>query len=267
MMLKVNLISYTNEPEKLIACAAKLCYSEVGADKISEGLSDEKVSSFVNMLAEIGHESPIEHVKFTFAIEGVSRSLLAQLTRHRMASYSVQSQRYVRIDNFEYVVPPEIAAIDEAREAFVTAMEEDARHYEELTSILKEKHKEQLMGRGKEEKVAEKLAEKKAIEDARYVLPNACETKLICTFNARSLLNFFSHRCCNRAQWEIQALATEMLRLVSRVAPNIFKKAGPPCLFGACPEGKMCCGDQVNVKKRFAEVKGEVVSCPTGNLL
>lgn len=258
-MLKVELISHTSEPEKLIACAAKLCYSEVGADKISEGLSDEKVSSFVNMLAEIGHESPIEHVKFTFAIEGVSRSLLAQLTRHRIASYSVQSQRYVRINDFDYVLPPEIAAIDEAREAFVAAMREDAKHYENLTKILKQKHKEALMGRGKEEKIAEKLAEKMAIEDARYVLPNACETKLICTFNARSLLNFFAHRCCNRAQWEIRELATEMLRLVSRIAPNIFKKAGPACLFGACPEGKMSCGEQLNVKKRFSEVKGEVV--------
>ena len=151
-MLKVELISHTSEPEKLIACAAKLCYSEVGADKISEGLSDEKVSSFVNMLAEIGHESPIEHVKFTFAIEGVSRALLAQLTRHRIASYSVQSQRYVRINDFDYVLPPEIAAIDEAREAFVAAMREDAKHYEKLTKILKQKHKETLMGRGKEEK-------------------------------------------------------------------------------------------------------------------
>ena len=258
-MLKVELISYTSEPEKLIACAAKLCYSEVGADKISEGLSDEKVSSFVNMLAEIGHESPIEHVKFTFAIEGVSRALLAQLTRHRIASYSVQSQRYVRINDFDYVLPPEIAAIDEAREAFVAAMREDVKHYENLTKILKQKHQEALMGRGKEEKIAEKLAEKMAIEDARYVLPNACETKLICTFNARSLLNFFAHRCCNRAQWEIRELATEMLRLVSRVAPNIFKKAGPACLFGTGPEGKMSCGEQLNVKKRFSEVKGEVV--------
>ena len=226
-LLKVDLISHTSEPEKLVACAAKLCYSAVGADKISEGLSGEKVSSFVNMLAEIGHESPIEHVTFTFAIEGVSRALLAQLTRHRIASYSVQSQRYVRISDFDYVLPPEIAAIDEAREAFVAAMREDAKHYEILTKILKQKHKKALMDSGKEEKIAEKLAEKMAIEDARYVLPNACETKLICTFNARSLLNFFSHRCCNRAQWEIRELATEMLRLVSKVAPNIFKKAGP----------------------------------------
>ena len=264
-LLKVNLISYTNEPEKLVSCAAKLCYSQVGADDIQKGLTAEKVSSFVNMLAEIGHESPIEHVTFTFAVEGVSRALLAQLTRHRIASYSVQSQRYVKTENFEFVLPPEIDAVDEARETFLHAMEEDMQHYERLTEILKKKHKETLINSGKDEKVAEKLAEKKAIEDARYVLPNACETKLICTFNARSLLNFFAHRCCNRAQWEIRQLATEMLRLVSNVAPNIFKKAGPACLNGRCPEGKMSCGEQLRVKKYFSELKGDVV-CPKEDL-
>ena len=229
-LLKVKLISYTNEPEKLIACAAKLCYSQVGAEEIQKNLTDEKVSNFVNMLAEIGHESPIEHITFTFAIEGVSRSLLAQLTRHRIASYSVQSQRYVKATEFEFVLPPEISEIDEAKEEFLRAMKEDVQHY-----------------------------------DARYVLPNACETKLICTFNARSLLNFFEHRCCNRAQWEIRQLATEMLRLVSQIAPNVFKKAGPPCVNKVCPEGKMSCGEQIKVKKYFSEVKGEM-ACQKENL-
>ena len=264
-LLKVKLISYTNEPEKLVACAAKLCYSQVGAEEIRQNLTDEKVSNFVNMLAEIGHESPIEHVAFTFAIEGVSRSLLAQLTRHRIASYSVQSQRYVKANEFEFILPPEISGIDDAKKEFLRAMEEDVQHYESLTQILKKKHKENLINSGKEEKIADKMAEKKAIEDARYVLPNACETKLICTFNARSLLNFFEHRCCNRAQWEIRQLATEMLRLVSQIAPNIFKKSGPPCVNGACPEGKMSCGEQVRVKKYFSEIKGEMV-CPKENL-
>ena len=165
-MLKVKLISYTNEPEKFIACAAKLCYSQVGAEEIQKNLTDEKVSNFVNMLAEIGHESPIEHITFTFAIEGVSRSLLAQLTRHRIASYSVQSQRYVKANEFEFVLPPEISEIDEAKEEFLRAMKEDVQHYENLTQILKKKHKENLMNSGKEEKIADKLAEKKAIEDA-----------------------------------------------------------------------------------------------------
>lgn len=258
-LLKVNLISYTNEPEKLIACAAKLCYSSVGAEKIRENLTDEKVSSFVNMLAEIGHESPIEHVTFTFAIEGVSRALLAQLTRHRIASFSVQSQRYVKTNNFKFVLPPEISEIDEAKEEYLRAMNEDMHHYERLTQILKKKHKKILINSGKDEKTADKMAEKKAIEDARYVLPNACETKLICTFNARSLLNFFEHRCCNRAQWEIRQLASEMLRLVSKVAPNIFKKAGPHCLNGTCPEGKMSCGKQGEVKKYFLKIKEDQI--------
>ena len=255
ILLKVDLISYTQDPEKLIACAAKLCYSDIGAKKIKDGLTDEKVSNFVNMLAEIGHESPIEHITFTFAIEGISRSLLAQLTRHRIASYSVQSQRYVKTKHFEFVMPPEIDLIDEAREEFLRAMDEDIKHYEALVNILKKKHKETFLKSGKDEKIAEKMAEKKAIEDARYVLPNACETKLICTFNARSLLNFFSHRCCNRAQWEIRNLATEMLREVCKVAPNVFKKAGPRCLNGACPEGKMSCGEQIRVRKAFSVIR------------
>ena len=144
-LLKVKLISYTNEPEKLVACAAKLCYSQVGAEEIRQNLTDEKVSNFVNMLAEIGHESPIEHVAFTFAIEGVSRSLLAQLTRHRIASYSVQSQRYVKANEFEFILPPEISGIDNAKKEFLRAMEEDVQHYESLTQILKKKHKESLI--------------------------------------------------------------------------------------------------------------------------
>lgn len=264
-LLKVRLISYTKDPEKLVSCAAKLCYSQVGVEEIQQGLTEEKISNFVNMLSEIGHESPIEHITFTFAIEGVSRSLLAQLTRHRIASYSVQSQRYVKTNNFEFILPPEIAGIDDAKKEFLQAMNEDMQHYEKITNLLKEKHKKDLINSGKEEKIAEKLAEKMAIEDARYVLPNACETKLICTFNARSLLNFFSHRCCNRAQWEIRQLATEMFKLVFSVAPNIFKKSGPRCVNGVCPEGNMSCGKQSNMRKYFLELKGETV-CQKENL-
>ena len=202
-MATVTLLACTPEPEKLVAAAAKLCYSPSSIETIREGLTEEKTSSFVQMLAEIGHESPIEHASFTFGIEGVSRSLLAQITRHRIASYSVQSQRYVAEDSFAYVIPPEIEAIPEAKEEFLAAMREDQQHYERLTALLMEKHRKQLLREGKAEKEAERAAEKRAIEDARFVLPNACETKMVCTFNARSLLNFFSHRCCNRAQWEI----------------------------------------------------------------
>lgn len=250
-MAKVTLISYTPQPEKTVAAAAKLCYSPVGIDQIQEGLTEEKTADFVDMLAQIGHESPMEHASFTFGIEGVSRSLLAQITRHRIASYSVQSQRYVREKMFEFVVPPEIEAVPEAREEFLKAMEEDQKHYDRLAAVLKEKHTKQFLAEGKEEKEAARLAEKKAIEDARFVLPNACATKLVCTFNTRSLINFFAHRCCNRAQWEIREVANQMLKLVLGVAPNLFRNAGPSCMCGACPEGKMSCGKMKEVRAYF----------------
>ena len=252
--MEVKLLAYTPQPEKTVACAAKLCYAAADIDTVYEGLTEEKTASFLEMLHSIGHESPIEHASFTFGIEGVSRSLLAQITRHRIASFSVQSQRYVKENAFEFVLPPEIEAIPEAKEEFLRAMEEDQKHYENLTALLKEKHKRELLAQGEDEKSANRKAEKKAIEDARFVLPNACATKMICTMNARSLLNFFTHRCCNRAQWEIRALAVEMLKEVKAVAPHIFEKAGPPCLRGNCPEGKMSCGKMKEVRERFASL-------------
>ena len=249
--MNVKLLAYTPAPERTVACAAKLCYAAADIDTVMDGLTDEKAGSFLDMLTEIGHESPIEHASFTFGIEGVSRSLLAQITRHRLASYSVQSQRYVKESSFEFVVPPEIAAMPEARREFLMAMEEDQRHYERLTELLQRKHETEFLAEGLCEKEARRKAEKKAIEDARFVLPNACATKLICTMNARSLMNFFTHRCCNRAQWEIRELAVEMLKLVREAAPNMFRKAGPPCLRGSCPEGKMTCGKMSQVRESF----------------
>ena len=249
--MKVTLISHTPEPEKTVAAAAKLCYSKTGITGLMDGLTDEKASQFLQMLESMGHASPIEHASFTFGIEGVSRSLLAQITRHRIASFSVQSQRYVKENGFEFVLPPEIAAVPEAKEEFLRAMEEDQKHYERLTELLKERHFQAFLAAGETEKAAARKAEKKAIEDARFVLPNACTTKMICTMNARSLLNFFSHRCCNRAQWEIRELATQMLQEVKAVAPHLFEKAGPPCLRGACPEGKMSCGQMAQVREKF----------------
>lgn len=253
--MKVKLIAYTPEPEKLIAAAAKTCYSASGVDDILEGLEDGKIESFLNMLSEIGHESPIEHVSFTFAVEGVSRSLLAQLTRHRIASFSVQSQRYVKEKAFAFIVPPEIETIPEAKKQYLNMMEADQKAYESLTEMLYQKHLSKLIGSGIEEKQAMRQAEKKAIEDARYVLPNACETKLVMTANARSLRNFFRLRCCNRAQWEIRALAEEMYRQVSSVAPHLFAKSGPSCVDGACTEGKMCCGEADAVREKYRKIR------------
>ena len=216
-MMTVRLIAHTPEPEKVVAAAAKLCYSDAHITDLLDGLDEEKTARFLTMLSDLGHASPIEHASFTFGIEGVSRTLLAQITRHRIASFSVQSQRYVRLDDFRYVIPPEIEAIPEAKAAFIESMN----------------------------------------EDARFVLPNACETKMVVTMNARSLQNFFHLRCCSRAQWEIRQLAEEMLQLVYPVAPHIFRTAGPACVSGPCPEGKMCCGRTAEVRAQYAALKGE----------
>ena len=256
-MLRVSLIAYTPEPEKVVAAAAKLCYSSAGVDDLLAGLTPEKSREFVEKLAKLGHESPTEHVSFTFAIEGVSRSLLAQITRHRIASYSVQSQRYVRLDDFRYVVPPEIEAIPEAKAAFLASMEEDAQRYLDLAHKLEEGHTARLMAEGMPEKQARAKASKQANEDARFVLPNACETKMILTMNVRSLRNFFRLRCCNRAQWEIREVATEMLRLCCEVSPALFRTAGPSCYCGGCTEGKMSCGKAKEVREKFEVIHGE----------
>ena len=237
--MKVKLLTYTPEPEKVVAAAAKLCYSKSEATELFDGLDPEKCQKFVEMLADMGHQSPLEHASFTFAIEGVSRTFLAQVTRHRIASYSVQSQRYVKKEGFEYIVPPAIAADETAADEYQKAMEAAEQAYEKISAILYEKYVAETGAVTPKDKSA---CEKRAIEDARFVLPNACDTQMIMTMNARSLLNFFSLRCCNRAQWEIRAVADEMLRLVREIAPHIFVKAGPGCVRGACPEGKMSCG-------------------------
>ncbi len=254
-MANVILLAHTPAPEHTVAAAAKLCYSSASINDLNDSLTDEKAASFVEMLSEIGHESPIEHASFTFGIEGVSRSLLAQITRHRMASFSVKSQRYVREGSFCYVTPPEIAEDEEAKRLYDEIMAADQEKYDRLAAILKEKHIKTFLAEGKDEKTATRLAEKKAIEDARFVLPNACETQMVLTMNARSLMNFFKVRCCSRAQWEIRDVANQMLALVSRVAPNLFKNAGPSCVRGGCSEGKMSCGKPDEVREFFRELK------------
>lgn len=173
----------------------------------------------------MGHESVLEHTSFTFGIEGVSRVLLAQLTRHRVASFSVQSQRYVSYkDGFNYIMPPKIATLGEdAQNEYHRQMKQMHEWYCEWQQRLGD------AGEGSN-------------EDARFVLPGACETRLILTMNVRELRHFLGLRMCNRAQWEIRALATEMHRLCMNVAPALFFDAGPGCLRGACPEGSKSCG-------------------------
>ncbi|MCL2548662.1 MAG: FAD-dependent thymidylate synthase [Symbiobacteriaceae bacterium] len=215
----VILLEHTPEPERIVAAAARLCYSSSSATDLLERLTPERVQSFVSHLMSMGHESPIEHISFTFAIEGISRACSHQLVRHRIASYSQQSQRYVNMQQFEFVLPPQIAASSEAAAVFSAQMQGAQEAYDKLIELGMQQ------------------------EDARYLLPNACETKLVMTMNARSLLNFFALRICMRAQWEIRALASQMLELVQPIAPSIFAKAGPSCVSeGICREGDLSCG-------------------------
>lgn len=216
--MKVNLIKYTLEPEKMVAVAARLCYSPVGVDELMDKLGNEDVEKLVRFVIKSGHHSTTEHINFTFAIEGVSRALTHQLVRHRIASYNQQSQRYVKFkDNFEYVTPPSIEKDKDSKKKFDSLISNIHNLYKELLDIGVE------------------------AEDARYILPNASETKIIVTMDGRELLHFFTVRCCNRAQWEIRKLAKEMLKLVRKVAPVVFEEAGPNCLRGPCPEGKFKC--------------------------
>ena len=233
---KVTLLTHTPEPEKYIAAAAKLCYSASDIEGLLNNLTKESIDSFVEMLGGMGHESPFEHVSFTFGVEGVSRTLTHQLVRHRIgASYSQKSQRYVTEGQFEYVIPPSIENNKEAKEIFIQAMEEDQKRYDDIVEILTREHKDK----------------KKAIEDARFVLPNACETKIVVTMNARALFNFFALRCCTRAQWEIRELANQMLGCVREVAPIVFKNCGPSCVRGKCKEGKMSCGRTMEMREIY----------------
>lgn len=250
--MKVELIRYTPEPEKVVAAAAKLCYSKTGIDGILENLDEQKTEKFLSILMDLGHESPIEHVYFTFGVEGVSRVLTHQLVRHRIGcSYSQQSQRYVKLEQFEYIIPPQIEEIKEAKEIFIKAMEEDQRYYDNIVEILYANNFKKLLSEGKSEKIADQMAEKLSIEDARYVFPNACETKIVFTMSARALHHFFRLRSCQRAQWEIRELSIEMLKKLKTVAPILFKHAGPSCLIGQCPEGTMSCGKMNYIRDSF----------------
>jgi thymidylate synthase (FAD) len=230
----VKLLSYTPDAEKLTAMAAKLCYSPSRIDDISDGLTDEGAASYIEKIVDIGHLSTIEHASFTFGIEGVSRTLLAQITRHRIASFSVQSQRYVSYseNGFSYIIPPSIRALgSEAVKRYEAQMATMQDWYDEWRTALGSKGE-------------------KSNEDARFVLPGACETKMLLTMNARELAHFFTLRCCNRAQWEIRELAWNMLSLVSSVSPALFSSAGPSCVRGKCSEGRMTCGKPDEVKQK-----------------
>jgi thymidylate synthase (FAD) len=215
--MNVKLIGYSSSPEKLPAMAATLTHSKIKPENLST-LSERKQSAVLDQVLGLGHTSVIEHTSFTFAISDVSRSLTHQLVRHRIASYSQQSQRYVNLNEPQYVIPPSIVKNKKMRNAYDETM---AVIWDQYNKLLKMNI---------------------PAEDARYVLPNATCTNIMVTMNARSLLNFFELRCCLHAQWEIRSLANKMLQEVRKVAPTIFKNSGPSCKTkGICPEKKKDC--------------------------
>lgn len=229
---KVELLAHTPDALPLIYAAFRQCYhagfvADMWPRLLSGEIGFEKQAEFVEQIMESGHGSPVEHVSFTFALEGISRALTHQLVRHRIASYSQQSQRYVDGSNFNYVIPPAIAKNAEAAAIFDECMRGIGDSYRKIKELLEED------GRGK-----------KSAEDARFVLPQAAETRIVLTMNCRSLLNFFEHRCCSRAQWEIRAVALRMLKICREVLPVIFNNAGAKCeRLKYCPEGeRFTCG-------------------------
>jgi len=234
--LKVILLRHTPDPEETVAMAAKLCYSPSDISALKGKIEARDQKAFVERLVRMGHMTPVEHPSFTFAVEGISRACSHQLVRHRLASYSQQSQRYVsEAQGFDFVIPPSIKEDGEMKKYFVEFMSIAQDAYNSLV--------EKLQARG--------ITGENANQDARFVLPNAAETKIMVTMNARELMHFFRLRCCRRAQWEIRAMAEEMLRLARKAAPVIFEKAGPACLHAPCPEGEYTCGKIKEVRKQY----------------
>ncbi|HXI10623.1 MAG TPA: FAD-dependent thymidylate synthase [Thermodesulfobacteriota bacterium] len=223
----VTLLKSTPDPEKTVAMAARLCYSDSTIEELEKKVSGVSNEKFLGKILKMGHLSVLEHAGFTFGVEGISRATSHQLVRHRLASYSQQSQRYVTATRPEYVVPPSIGGDDARKKRFDRAVKSAYRLYKELVDAGV------------------------PAEDARYLLPNAAATKIIITMNARELLHFFRLRCCERAQWEIRDMATRMLALAKKEAPYIFRDSGPACVKGACSEGEMTCGRPKEIRARF----------------
>lgn len=277
--LNVVILSHTPEFEQNIVRGARLCYSSANIEELRDKVTPENAEKFLNMILEVGHGSILEHSSITFGIEGISRSLTHQLVRHRVgSSYSQKSQRYVSEGQFEYIIPKPIAKYDYLKENYIRCMERLQEDYNEITlSLLIEQIKEYLAEGHTNEKLAAAIAsesareeivqlfkesdkklyskfEKIAIENARYVLPNACETKIQVTMNVRALFNFFKERLCDRAQEEIRDMAFEMWKACMEIAPTIFKYAVPTCVHGKCKEGSMSCGKMLYYKQKHGEL-------------
>ena len=277
--LNVVVLSHTPEFEQNIVRGARLCYSSATIEGLRDKVTPEDAERFLNMILEIGHGSILEHSSITFGIEGVSRSLTHQLVRHRVGcSYSQKSQRYVSEGQFEYIIPKPIAAHEDLKADYIKMMERLQEDYNHLTlGLLKEQIKEQFAAGYENEALKEALEkevdgdelvrifketdkknysklEKIAIENARYVLPNACETKIQVTMNVRSLFNFFKERLCDRAQLEIRDMAFEMWKACMEISPTIFQYAVPTCVHGKCKEGKMTCGKMLYYKEKHGKI-------------
>lgn len=230
--MNVILLQCTPEPERMVALAARLCYSPASIGDLQEEISRKDIRNLVRRVLSMGHASVLEHVAFTFGVEGISRAASHQLVRHRIASYSQQSQRYVSAA-FGYVVPKTLRA-GRGADGQTRLLERFERHMQESVSLY-----------------GELLREGVPAEDARFVLPNATETKILISMNARELHHFFALRTCRRAQWEIREMAKRMLAIARESAPLLFEKAGPGCLRGRCPEGEMSCGDAKGVRQEI----------------
>ncbi len=237
---QVKLINYSPDAGQLLAAAARLCYASSDAAPLDQDLAS--VADFVKKLREMGHLSPLEHAVFTFHIEGVSRAMTHQLVRHRLASYSQRSQRYVPHADFDYVMPPQLegrTVDDDGRSVPADA------YFAETMQLIAERYRKLNAALGQ--------TGERSNEDARYVLPNACETSIMMTMNARELLHFLEERLCLRAQWEIRDVANIILDLVRPVLAPVFDGAGPKCTrLGGCPEGKFTCGRYADIKQRYA---------------
>ena len=237
----VKLVRFTPAPEEMVAAAAKLCYAAQPEQIFDQDQAES--AAFVNKLKNLGHMSPFEHAVFTFYIEGVSRAMTHQLVRHRLASYSQRSQRYISHDHFDFVMPPQFEGktVSDENHQQIDAV----AYYEETMRLIAERYARlnDALGRTGES----------SNEDARYVLPNACETKIVATMNARELMHFLEERLCLRAQWEIRQVAEIMLELAKNACPDLFRGLGPKCIrHGSCPEGKMTCGQYQKIKKQYA---------------
>lgn len=216
MPIETTLLTHTPGPDAIVAAASRLCYRDVPTADLLDAEAREASEGLIDHLWRSGHLSPFEHASFTFGVDGLSRVASHQLVRHRLASFSQQSQRYVGMDRPAVVVPPSVASIPEAHALFVARAEASWRAYGELIDLGVPQ------------------------EDARYVLPHGWETRLVLTMNARELHHFFSLRLCRRAQWEIRELARQMLVACRRAAPLLFRRAGPSCVFGPCAEARPC---------------------------